>query len=129
MTITRRSLLSFGIVGGVLSFVWAFMHLQLVTSPFLPSAYKSFFLFDSILAIVAGILLILTFRLASFKIIYILELVYWWINYLLLSLTRILPAPLLGKPLPITSGPALYAFILDILLIILTTYIYLLIRK
>lgn len=129
MAKVRTTSMSIGIVSGILALIWAYVHLQLVTNPFVPAPFKTFFLFDSILAIVAGILLILTFRLASFQFLYILELVYWWVNYLLLSLTRVLPAPLIGRPLPVTSGPALYAFVLDIILIILITYLFINIRR
>ncbi|MCY0860007.1 MAG: hypothetical protein OWQ54_06200 [Sulfolobaceae archaeon] len=125
----KTTSLSIGIIAGIVAFIWAYIHLQLTTNPFVPAPFRTFFLADSILAIIAGILLILTFRLAPFQFIYILELVYWWINYLLLGLTRILPAPLVGRPLPVTSGPALYAFIVDIVQIILTTYLFIDIRR
>ncbi|EWG06805.1 MAG: Hypothetical Protein ASUL_07524 [Candidatus Aramenus sulfurataquae] len=81
------------------------------------------------MAIVAGVLFILTFKLLAFKFVYALELVYWWANYLLLGLTRVLPAPFVGRPLPITTGPALTAFVLDVLLIIVATYIFIQLRK
>ncbi|BDC17539.1 hypothetical protein [Acidianus sp. HS-5] len=112
-----------GIVGGVLSFIWAYDHIPLYNLSFLPYGIRAFFVIDSVISILAGVVMILLFKLAYIKILYILNLVYWWINYLLLTLTRVLPAPLIGKPLPNTGGPALIAFILDILLIIVSTVI------
>ncbi|AAK42815.1 hypothetical protein SULI_02600 [Saccharolobus solfataricus] len=118
------SLLALGVVAGIASFAWTADHLPLYSIRFLPYSIRAFFLFDSILAIIAGILFILSFRLFTLKIIYLLEVIYWWINYLLLTLTRVFPAPLIGRPLPVTTGPALIAFVLDIILIILSTTIY-----
>ncbi|ACP49860.1 conserved hypothetical protein [Sulfolobus islandicus Y.N.15.51] len=121
------SLLALGVVAGIISFAWAADHLPLYNVRFLPFGLRAFFAFDSILAIVAGILFILSFRLFALKIIYLLEVIYWWVNYLLLTLTRVLPAPLVGRPLPVTTGPALIAFVLDIILIILSTTLYILV--
>ncbi|WP_338604457.1 hypothetical protein V6M85_06475 [Sulfolobus tengchongensis] len=126
---TSVSLLILGIVAGILSFAWTADHLPLYNISFLPIGIRVFFLFDAILSIIAGILFILSFRLFFVKIIYLLEVVYWWINYLLLSLTRILPAPIIGRPLPVTTGPALIAFILDALLIVLSTVLYIFISS
>jgi hypothetical protein len=84
---------------------------------------------DALLAIIAGILFILTFKLLVFKFVYALELVYWWANYLLLGLTRVLPVPLVGRPLPFTTGTALTAFVLDVLLIVVATYIFVQLRR
>ncbi|AOL16782.1 hypothetical protein BFU36_08770 [Sulfolobus sp. A20] len=124
MTQVSRLSLVLSIIAGILSFAWAFVHIPLYNISFLPFGIRVFFLADGVLAIIAGILFILLFRLVTLKIIYIIEIVYWWINYLLLTLTRILPAPIIGRPLPVTTGPALIAFILDILLIIMSTLIY-----
>ncbi|BFI74370.1 hypothetical protein [Sulfurisphaera ohwakuensis] len=118
------SIIGLGIVGGILSFAWSADHFPLYGLSFLPFGIRIFFILDAVLSIIAGVLFILAFRLFTVKIIYLLEIVYWWINYLLLTLTRVLPAPLIGKPLPVTTGPALIAFILDILLIIVSTALY-----
>ncbi|QXJ31241.1 hypothetical protein [Saccharolobus shibatae] len=118
------SLLVVGVIAGIVSFAWTADHLPLYNFRILPFGIRAFFLFDAILSIIAGIFFILSFRLFSLKIIYLLEVIYWWINYLLLTLTRVLPAPLVGRPLPVTTGPALTAFILDIILIILSTTLY-----
>ena len=122
------SVIGLGIVSGILSFAWSADHFPLYNLSFLPLGIRVFFVFDSILSIVAGILFILAFRLFTVKIIYLLQVVYWWINYLLLTLTRVLPAPLIGRPLPATTGPALIAFVLDILLIITSTALYIMIQ-
>lgn len=121
--------LGIGIVSGILSFAWAADHLPLYGLTFLPLPIRIFFVLDSIISIIAGILFILSFRIFTIKIIYLLEVIYWWINYLLLTTTRIFPAPIVGRPLPATTGPALIAFILDILLIILSTTLYILINS
>ncbi|QGA53195.1 hypothetical protein GFS03_00560 [Sulfolobus sp. E5-1-F] len=123
------SLLVLGVVAGIISFAWTADHLPLYSFRILPFGIRAFFLFDAILSIISGILFILSFRLFSLKIIYLLEVIYWWINYLLLTLTRVLPAPLVGRPLPVTTGPALIAFILDIMLIILSTTLYILVTS
>ncbi|QIW24003.1 hypothetical protein EWF20_07455 [Sulfolobus sp. S-194] len=118
------SIIGVGIVGGILSFAWSADHFPLYGLSFLPLGIRIFFVLDAVISIIAGVLFILVFRLFTLKIIYLLEIVYWWINYLLLTLTRVLPAPLIGKPLPVTTGPALIAFILDILLVIVSTVLY-----
>ncbi|BFH74095.1 hypothetical protein SJAV_20390 [Sulfurisphaera javensis] len=123
------AIIGLGAITGILSFAWSADHFPLYNLSFLPFGIRIFFVLDSVLSIVAGILFILSFRLFTIKIIYLLEVVYWWINYLLLTLTRVFPAPLIGKPLPTTTGPALIAFVLDILLIILSTVFYLMIRE
>ncbi len=125
----RTDRLIVGVIGGVLSFVWAYVHLQLWVSPEVPPPFRTFFLIDSVLAIIAGAILLLTFKLFALKVLYVLELVFWWTNYLLLGLTRVLPAPLVGKPLPVTTGPALTAFVLDVILIVVVTYVFLSIRR
>lgn len=122
-------ILGISIVSGILSFVWAADHIPLYNFVFLPFAIRAFFIFDAALSIVSGILFILSFRLITIKILYLLEVIYWWINYLLLTLTRVLPAPIIGKPLPVTTGPALIAFVLDILLIIFSTILYIMINR
>ncbi|MDT7902214.1 MAG: hypothetical protein RRE78_10065 [Acidianus sp.] len=119
----KQNSIILGVVGGILSFIWAYDHFPLYNISLLPYGIRLFFVIDSVIAIVAGIIMIMIFKLAYIKILYLLNLVFWWINYLLLTLTRVLPAPLIGKPLPCTGGPTLIAFILDVLLIIVSTVI------
>jgi hypothetical protein len=101
----------------VLSFIWAGIHLylfdlQIRAFPLL--AY--FFLFVAILAIISGIVVIL-----EFKTLMLPSLVFWWINYLLLTESRVLPAPVIGHPLPLINIYIISVFGLDILIIILLT--------
>ena len=118
-------LLGLGVVAGILSFIWSAIHIPLYNLPFLPTPIRVFFALDGVISIIAGVLFILSFRLFTVKVIYLLEVIYWWINYLLLTVTRVFPAPIINRPLPVTTGSALYAFILDILLIIFSTVLYL----
>ncbi|QXJ34260.1 hypothetical protein [Saccharolobus shibatae] len=99
------SLLVVGVIAGIVSFAWTADHLPLYNFRILPFGIRAFFLFDAILSIIAGLLFILSFRLFSLKIIYLLEVIYWWINYLLLTLTRVLPAPLVGTTCFASNSP------------------------
>ncbi|AWR98069.1 hypothetical protein DFR86_11340 [Acidianus sulfidivorans JP7] len=105
------------IISGVVFLAWAGIHLYLSSSllKVLPLV-GGFFIFDSILALVAAILLFI-----NFKILYLPILVYSWINYLLLTESRVFPAPVLGYSLPQVNAYVIAALILDVLAIIFVT--------
>ncbi|MEM0064539.1 MAG: hypothetical protein QXR57_08555 [Metallosphaera sp.] len=107
-------------VGGILMIVWAILHFFLSTSLLkrLPIVGE-FFIVDSVLMIIGGIILIV-----GVTSLYIPTLVLNWANYLLLTESRIYPAPVLGIPLPAINQYVIGTFILDIIIIIVTTVVY-----
>ncbi|ARM74680.1 hypothetical protein [Acidianus manzaensis] len=108
------------IIGGIVFLAWAGIHLYLSTSllKLLP-VVGEFFIFDSILAIIAAALLII-----NFKMLYLPILVYSWINYILITESRVFPAPVLGYSLPVVNAYVIAALILDVIAIILVTLIW-----
>jgi len=53
--------------------------------------------------------------------LYTPALVFALVNYLLLTESRVYPAPVLGKPLPAVNSYVIFTFGLDILLIVVLT--------
>lgn len=105
------------IVTGVIFLIWAIIHFYLSTLllKHLPLV-GGFFIFDAILAVIAAIFLFI-----NLKILYLPILAYSMINYLLLTESRVFPAPVLGHPLPTINVYVITVIVLDILAIILTT--------
>ncbi|QKR01050.1 hypothetical protein GWK48_06830 [Metallosphaera tengchongensis] len=97
--------------------IWAIIHFYLSTTliKFLPLV-SYFFILDAVLFLVGGAILLIGLRL-----LYIPTLILTWINYLLLTESRIYPAPILGKPLPAINSFVLGTFVLDIILIVVVT--------
>ncbi|WP_246263763.1 hypothetical protein [Metallosphaera tengchongensis] len=104
-------------LGGALMVIWAIIHFYLSTTliKFLPLV-SYFFILDAVLFLVGGAILLIGLRL-----LYIPTLILTWINYLLLTESRIYPAPILGKPLPAINSFVLGTFVLDIILIVVVT--------
>lgn len=117
MSFVKQLYFPLRVISGALLIVWAVIHLYLSTSlvKLLPIV-GYFFIIDSILAIVGAIILFINLR-----ILYLPLLVYNWINYLLLTESRVFPAPILGKPLPVINVYVIEVIIIDIILIALTT--------
>ncbi|MEM4079645.1 hypothetical protein [Metallosphaera sp.] len=111
--------------GGVLMVVWSVIHFFLSTELLkrLPLVGE-FFIIDAVLMIVGAVVLIVGFRL-----LYLPVLVLNWANYLLLTESRIYPAPVLGFPLPAINSYVIGTFVLDIIIVILTTLAYITARK
>ncbi len=111
--------LGFRVGGGILSIAWAGIHtilgLDLMRIMSL-AVVGYFFLIDAVLSIVIAIILLI-----GFKPLFIPALAFWWANYLLLTESRVFPAPVLGFPLHTYNPYVVVAFILDILLIIIVT--------
>lgn len=105
------------IVTGIIFLIWAAIHFYLSTKllAFLPMV-GGFFIFDSILAVIAAAFLFINFRALFLPI-----LAYSMINYLLITESRVFPAPFLGHPLPTINVYVIVTIILDILAITLTT--------
>ncbi|BBD72373.1 hypothetical protein HS1genome_0762 [Sulfodiicoccus acidiphilus] len=105
------------IVTSALLVIWAGIHFTLGEGLLarLPLVGEFFFV-DSVIAIVGAIVLI-----AGLRVLYLPVLVYAWINYLLLTESRILPAPILGEPLPAINEYVIGTFVLDIVIIVLAT--------
>ncbi|BCU66668.1 hypothetical protein HS7_01050 [Sulfolobales archaeon HS-7] len=109
----------------ILLIVWAILHFILAIS-YLNSSpvLGDFFIFDSLLAIIAAVVVYLDVRL-----LYIPVIVYSWINYLLLAESRYFPAPVLGYPLRVIGSFAVATFAIDVALIVLTLLIWLASRR
>ncbi len=120
MSFVKQLYFPLRVICGALLVVWAAIHLYLSTSliKLLP-VVGYFFIIDSILAIVGAIILFINLR-----ILYLPLLVYNWINYLLITESRVFPAPVLGEPLPAINAYVIAVIIIDIVLIILTTIIW-----
>ncbi|BBL46458.1 hypothetical protein MJ1HA_0557 [Metallosphaera sedula] len=112
-------------LGGVLMVVWSVIHFFLSTELLkrLPLVGE-FFIIDAVLMIVGAVVLFVGFRL-----LYLPVLVLDWANYLLLTESRIYPAPVLGFPLPAINSYVIGTFILDVIIVILTTLAYITARK
>ncbi|AWR95591.1 hypothetical protein [Acidianus brierleyi] len=117
MSLVKQLYFPLRVISGALLIVWAAIHLYLSASlvKLLPIV-GYFFIIDSILAIVGAIILFINLR-----ILYLPLLVYNWINYLLVTESRVFPAPILGKPLPVINVYVIAVIIIDIILIALTT--------
>ncbi|AWR98579.1 hypothetical protein [Metallosphaera hakonensis] len=107
-------------LGGALSVLWAILHLYLSVGLLsrLPLVGQ-FFIADSILALIAAAVLI-----GGIRIMFLPTVVFYWINYLLLTESRIFPAPVLGHPLPAFNVYVYESLALDAILIIVTTLVY-----
>ncbi|WP_248547272.1 hypothetical protein [Metallosphaera sedula] len=105
--------------------VWSVIHFFLSTELLkrLPLVGE-FFIIDAVLMIVGAVVLFVGFRL-----LYLPVLVLDWANYLLLTESRIYPAPVLGFPLPAINSYVIGTFILDVIIVILTTLAYITARK
>ncbi|BCU66707.1 hypothetical protein HS7_01440 [Sulfolobales archaeon HS-7] len=106
-------------VTAVLFVAWAAIHLYLYSDliKILPIvAY--FFVIDAILSLIGAVVFIIGLR-----ILYIPSLIFSWANYLLLTESRVYPAPFLGFPLPAINVYVISTLIIDVLLIIIITII------
>ncbi|WP_216604171.1 hypothetical protein, partial [Acidianus sp. RZ1] len=100
-------------VTGVLFILWAGIHIYLANQILrVLSTVGYFFLADSILALIAAMIVIVGIRT-----LYIPVIIYTWINYLLLTESRIFPAPVLGFSLPVYNEYVYIVFGIDIILI------------
>jgi hypothetical protein len=120
MSFVKQLYLPLRLISGILLIGWAIIHLYLSTSliKLLP-VVGYFFIIDSVLALIGAAILFI-----NFKILYLPLLVYNWINYLLITESRVFPAPVLGKPLPVINIYVILAMIIDVILIILITVIW-----
>jgi len=107
----------FRIFGGVLLLAWAALHFFLGSALLrhLPLVGQFFFV-DAVLAIVGAVMIFIGIRW-----LYTPALVFALVNYLLLTESRVYPAPVLGKPLPAINSYVIFTFGLDILLIVVLT--------
>jgi hypothetical protein len=105
------------IFGGVLLLAWAASHFFLGSALLrhLPLVGQFFFV-DAVLAIVGAVMIFIGIRW-----LYTPALVFALVNYLLLTESRVYPAPVLGKPLPAVNSYVIFTFGLDILLIVVLT--------
>ncbi|ABW02302.1 hypothetical protein [Caldivirga maquilingensis] len=117
MSTLSRVYLPVRVISGVLFLVWAGIHL-FISIPLvrLLPVVGYFFIIDAILAIITAVLL-----LVGVRVMYIPILVYSWINYLLLTESRVFPAPVLGYPLPTINPVIIAVIVIDIIIIILVT--------
>ncbi|MGC9226200.1 hypothetical protein [Caldivirga sp.] len=83
-----------------------------------------FFIIDAILAIVAAAVILL-----NVSIMFIPVLVYSWVNYILLTESRVFPAPVLGVVIPVIDPSVILVFIIDVILISLVTVLWVLSRR
>ncbi|MCG3109045.1 hypothetical protein L3N51_01335 [Metallosphaera sp. J1] len=112
-------------LGGALMVIWAIIHFFLSTELLkrLPLVGE-FFIVDSVLMIIGAVVLFVGFRL-----LYLPVLVLDWANYLLLTESRIYPAPVLGFPLPAINSYVIGTFVLDIVTVIVVTLVYITVKK
>ena len=107
----------FRVAGGVLLLVWAGLHFFLGSALLRPlPLVGKFFFVDAVLAVIGAATIIIGIRW-----LYIPTLVFALANYLLLTESRVDPAPVLGRPLPAINSYVIFAFGLDILLIVVLT--------
>lgn len=108
---------TFRIFSGVALVVWGILHLFLAESLLrLLPIVGQFFIADSLLAFVGSVVLLLGLR-----IFYLPTFVFALINYLLLTESRVYPAPVLGRPLPAVNSLVILTFALDVVMIVLLT--------
>ncbi|WP_291998910.1 hypothetical protein [Caldivirga sp.] len=113
------------VIIGVLFIVWAILHIiyGLSIIHFL-ALIGLFFIVDAILSVVAAVLVLL-----NIMVMFIPVLVYSWINYILLTGSRIFPAPVLGYRIPVIDPLVIIVAIIDIALIFLVTALWILTRR
>lgn len=103
----------------VLFIAWAVLHMiygiDIASIPQL-RVIGGFFIADAVLAIIAAVLVLL-----NVVVMFIPILIYSWINYLLLTESRVFPAPVLGHAIPVIDPTVIAVMILDVVIIILVT--------
>lgn len=111
-------------IGLLGSAFWAGVHIVLAAHVVFPKntlateVYSTFFAFTASLAIVAAAAFILGFRN-----LYLPALVFYVIDFILLTETRTAPALLIGKPLPVNIY-VIESWILDVILIIVSALLW-----
>ena len=112
-----------GYLGAALAVVWAVLHLLLASELFKLSVtalhiYADFFVLTSILALVSAWVFA-----ANVRKLYSLTLLFYIIDTVLLTESRVGPAPLIGKPLPVNIY-VVETWVLDALLVAVSAAIW-----
>jgi hypothetical protein len=115
------------VVTAIIFLIWAGLHmiygLSILKFPAL-AGVGLFFIIDAILAVVAAAVILL-----NVSIMFIPVLVYSWVNYILLTESRVFPAPVLGVVIPVIDPSVILVFIIDVILISLVTVLWVLSRR
>ena len=113
-----------GYAGAVLAVLWAIVHLDLAlmlykTKVYGLHIYADFFVFTAVLALVSAWVFA-----ANFRKLYFLTLIFYIIDTILVTETRVGPAPFFGHPLPVNIY-VIETWILDALLVAVSATIWL----
>jgi len=106
------------LVTGVIMLVWAGLHLNLgltLARHHLLPTLEYFFFADAALVIVGAVIFFLNLTSLLLPV-----LVLNWANYILLTESRVFPAPVIGRVLPVNSTVVL-VFWMDVAIIVLST--------